>query len=155
MKQIVAVLTLAACGAPSTTPASPEGTLTLAVGNSRLSVAVERVKADRGPVFCDLFNSEEGFPGPSPIVSGSIRLAASAQPMSCVFEKLPTGRYAVSVIQDENDNGQLDMSVFGAPTEGYGASNNILPPTSAPRFADSSIDVDGASNIDLVVRLLN
>jgi uncharacterized protein (DUF2141 family) len=142
------------CG-PAPSQSQPEPTIRLALGATTLQVLVERVKPSLGPVYCDLFNAEAGFPGASPIVGGGLRLAASTQPIACSYEKLPAGRYAVSVIQDENDNGTLDTSVFGAPVEGYGASNNKLPPTSAPTFQDSSFEVDGVAAVSMTVRLSN
>lgn len=150
-RSFLSSLLLVACGGGSmaTTP-----TITLTKGQSVLTVRVERVKTDKGPVLCDLFNAADGFPGASPIIGGSIRLEASAEPV-CTWRDLPAGSYAVSVIQDENANGSLDMNTFGVPTEGYGASNNVLPATSAPRFADSSVSLDGAAAAELTVRLKN
>jgi uncharacterized protein (DUF2141 family) len=148
----LAVLSLVACGAAPEAPFVP--TITLPPGPATLTVKVERVKTNLGPVFCDLFNAAEGFPGPSPIVGGTVRLEATAEPV-CSWKDLPAGEYAVSVIQDENDNGTLDTSAFGAPVEGYGASNNVLPATSAPRWSDSRVSLDGASPMTLTVRLQN
>lgn len=155
MKPILAsslVVTLAACGGSSMPPAAP--TITLAAGAGRLSVRIERVKTDRGPVLCDLFNAAEGFPGPSPIIGGSVQLEASAEPV-CGWSGLPAGEYAVSVIQDENANGTLDANAFGVPLEGYGASNNVLPATSAPRWSDSRVSLDDTTPRTLTVRLQN
>jgi uncharacterized protein (DUF2141 family) len=148
----LAVLSLVACGAAPEAPFVP--TITLAPGASNLAVRVERVKAGMGPVLCDLFNAAEGFPGPSPIIGGSQEVAASAEPV-CTFTGLPAGEYAVSVIQDENANGALDSNVLGVPLEGYGASNNVLPATSAPRWNDSRLSVDGAAALSITVRLQN
>jgi len=132
-------LLLVACGGgmSTTTP-----TITLEKGQSVLTVRVERVKTD------------DGFPGASPIIGGSIRLEANAEPV-CIWRDLPRGSFAVSVIQDENANGALDMNTFGVPTEGYGASNNVLPATSAPKFADSSFTLEGTNASELTVRLKN
>lgn len=155
MKAIIvslAVLSLIACGGPAAPPAAP--TITLAPGSGAVTVRIERVKTDRGPVLCDLFNAAEGFPGPSPIIGGTVRLEASAEPV-CGWSALPPGDYAVSVIQDENANGALDANAFGVPLEGYGASNNVLPATSAPRWSDSRVVVDGATPVTLTVRLQN
>lgn len=143
---------LAACGGP--TPAAFKPTITLPKGQTQLNVRIERVKADRGPVFCDLFNAGEGFPGPSPIIGGSLELAASAEPV-CAYKDLPAGSYALSVIQDENSNGNLDTGAFGIPLEGYGVSNNIIPATTAPTWNDARFDVDGAAPVELTVRLQN
>jgi uncharacterized protein (DUF2141 family) len=61
----------------------------------------------------------------------------------------------VSVIQDENANGSLDSNALGAPLEGYGASNNVLPATSAPRWSDARLSIDGAAALSITVRLQN
>jgi uncharacterized protein (DUF2141 family) len=148
----LAVLSLVACGAAPEAPFVP--TITLAPGASNLAVRVERVKAGMGPVLCDLFNAADGFPGPSPIIGGSLQFAASAEPV-CTFTGLPAGEYAVSVMQDENANGTLDSNVLGVPLEGFGASNNVLPATSAPRWSDSRLSIDGAAPLSITVRLQN
>lgn len=148
----LAVLSLAACGGAAMAPPTP--TITLAPGASSLTVRVERVKAGMGPVLCDLFNAADGFPGPSPIIGGSQQVDASAEPV-CTFSGLPAGEYAVSVIQDENANGNLDSNALGVPLEGYGASNNVLPATSAPRWSDSRLSIDGAAALSITVRLQN
>ena len=146
------VVLLAACGGPM--PAAFKPTITLPKGQTQLRVRIERVKADRGPVFCDLFNAGEGFPGPSPIIGGSLELAASAEPV-CAYKDLPAGSYALSVIQDENSNGNLDTGAFGIPLEGYGVSNNIIPATEAPRWSDSVITLDGTNPLEITVTLSN
>jgi uncharacterized protein (DUF2141 family) len=155
MKHLIpclAVLSLVACGGAPEAPFVP--TISLPPGPAALTVKVERVKTTLGPVFCDLFNAAEGFPGPSPIIGGSISLEATAEPV-CTWKDLPVGEYAVSVIQDENNNGTLDTSAFGAPVEGYGVSNNVLPAASAPRWSDARITLDGTSPMTLTVRLQN
>jgi uncharacterized protein (DUF2141 family) len=146
------VSTLVACGGQMPSGFTP--TIMLAKGQTQLTVYIERVKVERGPLFCDLFNAGEGFPGPSPIIGGSLQLGASTSPV-CTYRDLPAGSYAVSVIQDENSNGTLDSNAFGIPIEGYGVSNNILPPTSAPKWSDSRFDLDGTAPAELTVRLQN
>lgn len=142
---------LSACG-PGPAGA-PLPTITLEPGAARLTATIERVRAGQGPLFCDLFNAAEGFPGPSPIVGGSQEVPATAETATCTFERLPAGTYALSVIQDENANGTLDANVFGVPVEGYGVSNNVIPATEAPRFQDARLTIDGSTAMDITVRL--
>jgi uncharacterized protein (DUF2141 family) len=155
MNRVLLVVVFAACGpAPTETPVFTP-TITLPEGRSSLTVTIERVKVGKGPLFCDLFNAGEGFPGPSPIIGGSIRLTADQDRPTCTWEKLPAGSYAVSVIQDENANGSLDSNAFGAPTEGYGVSNNVIPATSAPKWSDSQVTIDGEAPLAVTVSLKN
>jgi uncharacterized protein (DUF2141 family) len=41
-----------------------------------------------------------------------------------VFEKLPQGVYAASVLHDENLTGKMEFDAQGIPQSGYGISNN-------------------------------
>ena len=105
-------------------------------------------------MYCDLFNAAAGFPGPSPIVGGSVvARPTSGGNVLCEFRNLPAGDYAVSVLHDENDNQQLDVNVFGAPVEGYGATRNVLLPTSAPTFADNHTSVESGQTTTVQVRI--
>jgi uncharacterized protein (DUF2141 family) len=54
----------------------------------------------------------------------TVEIDAKSMTGQAVFENLPQGTYAVSVIHDENKNGKLDFDSMGMPVEGYGASNN-------------------------------
>lgn len=58
-----------------------------------------------------------------------------------VFEKLPAGAYGVSVVHDENKNGQLDRNDLGVPVEGYGHSNNPTKRAGPPSFDETKITV--------------
>jgi len=75
--------------------------------------------------------------------------------MSCNYEKLPAGDYAISVYQDENDNGQLDTNALGSPTEGYGATSNNIPALSAPTFADNKVHLGGGTLLTADINLKN
>ncbi len=149
----LSVFSLLSCGGPP--PPNPEATVVLAQGTSKLVIHIENPKTTRGPLLCDLFHVETGFPGASPIIGGSISMPANTTPADCIYDKLPAGTYAMSVIQDENSNGTLDSNLFGSPTEGYGASNNILPATSAPSWKDSKFELADGQTLELNVRLAN
>lgn len=103
--------------------ASAEGTMTF---------EIDRLRSDRGQVGCALFKGSEGFPMESdkafrrqyaPISDGRAR---------CVFERLPPGDYALSVMHDEDGDGEIDRGLFGPPTEGWATSNNAAPRAFGP-----------------------
>lgn len=120
-------------------------TIMLAPGTATLQASIHGIKPGVGTLRCGLFNSASHFPGASPIIGGNRSAPAAAESMSCTYEQLPAGQYAISTYQDENDNGVLDRNAFGQPTEGYGATNNNLPDLSPPTFFDSQLPVaDGA-----------
>jgi uncharacterized protein (DUF2141 family) len=143
---------VSACGAPpADTDAGP--LMQLPAGTATLAVDITNVHSDTGTVSCALFNSATGFPGGSPLVGGDIHQPAATGVMHCAWHDLPAGTYAASVIHDENNNGVLDTSVFGAPTEGYGATNNVLPATSAPTFDANSVTLADGQTVTAEVTL--
>ncbi len=136
---LVLVVVSVSCG-PTLAPI-PEPTITLAAGTGAIAASISNVKVGKGFVYCALFNSSTGFPGASPIKGGSTKASPDAATVTCRYDSLPGGDYAISIFQDENGDGVLDTNAFGAPTEGYGASQNAIPGTSAPTFDANKVTV--------------
>jgi len=64
--------------------------------------------------------------------------------LAITFSDIAPGTYAVSVIHDENEDGELNTGTFGIPTEGFGFSRNPEIRTGAPDFSEAAIIVIGA-----------
>jgi len=67
-----------------------------------------------------------------------------------VIPALAKGNYAISVIQDENKNGELDMGMMG-PEEGYGFSNGAKGTFGPPSYSKAMISITG--NMETSVQL--
>lgn len=67
-------------------------------------------------------------------------IAVTAQKMLVQLPDLKLGKYAVSVFQDVNSNGKIDIGMFG-PTEPYGYSNNARNTFSEPDFKDQLFEL--------------
>ncbi len=146
----VVLVPLLACGGPA---ATVHETRTLAAGTGQLRVEVQGVKVGQGTVYCALHDRAAEFPGASSLVGGNLRAVPTATSVRCDFAGLPAGTYAVSVYQDEDGDGALSTNFLGAPTEGYGASNNVLPAASAPTFPASSVALAAGATATLTVTL--
>ena len=75
-----------------------------------LTLKVEGIENVKGYLYIGIYNSPESF------------------------MKKPTGMYAISLFQDENENGVLDTGSFGRPTEKFGFSNNAEGVMGAPAY---------------------
>jgi uncharacterized protein (DUF2141 family) len=65
-----------------------------------------------------------------------------------VFKNVPTGKYAVRLFQDKNDNKILDYGFFGIPKESWGVSNNVKPSlTGPPKYEDMLFTLDKDNTI--------
>ena len=118
-----------------------------------IHVKVANIKSSTGTVACALFESAAGFP------AGFLRFATNIVIMKirdtharCDFEDIPAGTYALAVIHDETENGELDTNLLGVPTEGYGFSNDAIARLGAPSFSAASFTYDG-QNLDLTISL--
>lgn len=74
---------------------------------------------------------------------------------SCVtFENIPGGRYAVTVLHDENSNGEIDK-IFFYPKEGFGISNfQEISLSNRPNFSKASFELteDAKKKIQLIYK---
>ncbi len=148
----VLVLLLATCGHA------------LAAGKPRraeLRVVISGVASDKGHVLVALHASAKTWYTDSDFASAKFRayatreLRARTGGVTAVFRGLPPGRYAVTVIDDEDDNRRLDRWLYpftGTPIERYGNSNNAWQLLGKPTFKDASIEVS-APVTEIHVRL--
>lgn len=110
---------------------------------STITININNVRNSNGVCCVLLFSNPSAFPGDARKAVASKVVKAQKGLRNIQFEKIPPGTYAVAVIHDENGDGKLNTNFFGIPKEGYGASNNNLPMTSAPKFSGSSFTVSG------------
>ena len=121
-------------------------------GGSSVTVRVLGLRSNAGTVRVVIHDHAEGFPGDDPLQ----RAQASIENGSAVvrFTGLPDGTYAVSMFHDENDNGELDETWIGKPTEGVGSSNNPKPKMRAPSFEEASFTLEGKRTVSILARYL-
>lgn len=113
-------------------------------GAAELRVEVRGIRSAAGEIGCVLYDSERGFPGDATGIA-TRWLRADPAGVTCRFEGLPAGRYAVAVTHDLNGDKRTNTNLFGMPTEDWGVSNNIRPTLRAPRFSEAAVAVgDGA-----------
>ena len=83
---------------------------------SSLEIHVNNIKSKKGSIRFGLFTSEADYLK-NPIEKRVIK--STGKDVTVVFENLQPGDYALSVIHDENENGELDSNAFGIPKEGF------------------------------------
>jgi len=120
---------------------------TFAGGNgdtNKLTVNIKNFKNTDGKVKVTLFDSEANFLSKG---IGQEVIIENKSMIQVVFENVATGTYAVSIIHDENGNGNLDTGTFGIPTEDYGFSNNAKGMFGSPSFEDTKFEVTGDKEV--------
>jgi len=116
---------------------------------SSVSVEITNIKSDEGSIMIGLFDSEKNFLGKA--FKGEIVKAIKGK-VKVTFNELPKGIYAISVIHDENENGNLDTNFMGIPNEPYGISmdgKNMFGPPSYEKAKFEVADKDLSLSISL------
>jgi uncharacterized protein (DUF2141 family) len=62
---------------------------------------------------------------------------------------LPPGKYALSIYQDTNENGKLDMNFLGIPKEPVGFGNNYRP-FGKPKFESALVEQHATSKLEAI-----
>jgi uncharacterized protein (DUF2141 family) len=117
-----------------------------------LTVKINDMRNSKGQILYILFSGEEGFPDdPSKAVrQGKIDVGQLVD-NSFLLKDIPSGKYALSVIHDENNNNKLDTNMLGIPKEGVGFSNNPKLMFGAPSYEKCEFVVN--KNQDVILNL--
>ncbi|HEY8936371.1 MAG TPA: DUF2141 domain-containing protein [Cyclobacteriaceae bacterium] len=103
----------------------------LAFGQTSLTVTVKNIREPKGSIRVGLYNKEEDFL--KKVYQGKSVKAVGSE-ITVIFDNLPEGEYAISVVHDENENEKLDSNKIGIPKEGYCFGNNALGKFGPPSY---------------------
>lgn len=112
-----------------------------------VEVIVKNIKKPKGTIRIGLFTNEKDFMK-TPIQGKVVK--ATGTEVTVIFENLPAGDYAVSVIHDENENGELDSNKMGIPKEGFAFGNNAMGSFGPPSFDKAKITLNGKNIVQTV-----
>jgi uncharacterized protein (DUF2141 family) len=119
---------------------------------AKIAVQVSNFRNNNGVCIVCLYDNANAFQGKG-LPLRTVRVAVSDKTALAVFEDVPAGNYAVSVVHDANNNNRFDTNLLGIPIEGYGASKNKLPFAAAPKFEENMFAVDTALKTAVFIKL--
>ena len=118
-----------------------------------LRVLVLGIESEQGEIRCLLFRGSEGFPRDAERAIKAANYPAVMPMLTCTFPDVEAGRYAVSVVHDENGNGEMDSNFVNSVKEPWGVSNNVRAGKRAPKFMDAMIRVEPPHAADFEITL--
>ena len=113
-----------------------------AFGQPSLDLKIVNVAKKGGKIVVEIYNNKKSWletPYHKIVVT-------TAQDFKDVSFKIPYGSYAISVYQDINNNGRLDMGIFGIPKEPIGFGNNYKP-FGKPKYESAVVDFKETSKL--------
>ena len=108
---------------------------------NKLMLEVSGLSPKRGELYIAVFDSQDNFM--KKMATGVI-IEVKGTTAIAEFD-LAAGNYAITMFQDENLNGELDLGQYGIPQEKYGFSNNAKPIMGPPSFETCSFEVKGGT----------
>jgi len=117
-----------------------------------LTIEVKNLRNAKGVVQFALYNKDGSIPDEDyenyyKILKGEIVNNSS----TITFKNIPSGKYAVNILHDENKNGKIDKG-FILPIEGIGFSNfQSIGLTNRPNFSKASFEVKENKTISVKV----
>ncbi len=117
-----------------------------------LTIDVKNLRNEKGVVQFALYNKDGSIPDEDyenyyKIVKGEIVNGSS----TITIENIPSGKYAVNILHDENKNGKIDKG-FILPIEGIGFSNfQSIGLTNRPNFSKASFELKENKSINVKV----
>lgn len=118
-------------------------------GGNKLTIEVKNVANTDGFIRVTLFDAEANW-----LKEGELKKVTidNKEVVVVEFENVPDGTYAVSVIHDQNANGDLDANFMGIPSEPYGFSNDARGMFGPASFDESMFEVKGNKKIEVTVK---
>lgn len=116
-----------------------------------VSASVGGLRSTKGQIFACLTARADAFPNCESDPDARRLIVPAGVTVVLDFGKVSEGRYAISVVHDENGNGKLDTRLM-IPREGYGFSHDAPVRLGPPRFDKAAFSVSGA-DVRLAVRM--
>lgn len=121
--------------------------ISFAFAQESIRIEVSNIKNTKGNVLVGLFDKDERFLKET-FKDQTVKI--NGEKVEIIFSNVPPGEYAISVIHDENENGELDSNSIGIPKEGFGFGNDAMGMFGPPSFDKAKVKVDGENQKFLI-----
>jgi uncharacterized protein (DUF2141 family) len=109
-------------------------------GQQALDIKITNIKKYSGKIIVEIYNSKTGW---LKTPYKKLVLPTDKEVQMASFS-VPYGKYAITIYQDLNNNGESDMNFLSIPKEPIGFGNNYKP-FGEPDFESCSIEFKASS----------
>lgn len=118
---------------------------------SDVSATVTGLRSSRGQVLACLTTRPDAFPDCEKDPEAHTLTVPAGERVTLDFGQVHPGRYAVSLVHDENGNGKLDTRLM-IPREGFGFSRDAPVRMGPPKFDRAAFPVEDEA-VQLEIRM--
>ena len=118
----------------------------------QVEITVTGINVKKGGVIKIGLYEKDGFPAIGKEIIGKDVIVTDNQ-ITVILKDIPSGTYAIAIIEDKNSDGEHNTNLFGSPTEPYGFSNNVYGRFGPPDFEDVSFNVENGKTVSKTINL--
>lgn len=130
---------------------SPVGGAEQVFTDSTWIVSLAGIASEKGHVLVALYKDPKTWNDPGRAFY-TRKVKARKGTIDIEFAKLAPGNYAIAVVHDADDNGEMTFNMFGMPTEAYGFGNNARGVLKAPGFDESVMRFSGSGRVTIELK---
>ena len=123
--------------------------------NTKILLEVEGFENLEGNLAIAIYNTSESFNSETEFYRETF-FVVLASDMTVVIDSLDAGTYAVSILHDEDQSGDMEMGGFLnlIPQEGFGFSNNPTIGFSEPTFDECEFTIEEGQSVAVPITLI-
>lgn len=108
----------------------------LSINAQTLTVEISNIRNNKGKIILSVFIDNDSFRKEEALFSNNYYKGdLKTDKMICKIP-LKQGPYGITILDDENSDGEMEFSFIGIPKEGYGFSNFYHKGITKPQFED-------------------
>lgn len=106
----------------------------LASNAQNVEVLVSGIRSTKGQISIGVFKDDKSFQSEKAFLLKKFQKTAVSKGQMTVKFDLEPGIYGLSLLDDENNDGNMKYKLFGIPDEGFGFSNYEFSGFKKPKF---------------------
>lgn len=105
-------------------------------------IQLSELRSNEGNIIVAIFDNEKSFVDEKPKMHKTFKKTKVKNGRLNLRFDIPDGSYGITIVDDENKNGDLDYNFLGMPTEGFGFSDYYHTGLTKPSLDDFRIQVE-------------
>ncbi|MFQ6599784.1 DUF2141 domain-containing protein [Flavobacterium sp. C3NV] len=111
-----------------------------------ITIKISGIRSEKGQIILNVFKNSKDYENEKVSKKLIFDKKAISNDLLIINCDLDPGTYGITLIDDENKNGELNKNLIGIPKEGFGFSNFYMEKMKKPVFDDFKITIKNPNN---------